>query len=311
MKQRYILIHGPTGVGKSATIDSIGESLSIEVVNCDVGQFYQALSIGTAKPDWQNAAVPHHLFDIIQQPQDFSVVEYRDLIKAKIEEIWQRGNTPVLVGGSGFYGKSLFFPPSVDGEEKESCIQDNAWELLHALDPVRAKNIHKNDGYRLGRALSILRSTGKSPSSYVPEFNPLPGDCLVLFLTRERQELYARINARTYEMFNEGWIQEVQKLKSTPWENFLERKKLIGYTDILGYIKEGHCDDDDALQQLITIIQQRTRNYAKRQETFWKTYRKALEPYFKESGSMVAQIDLSSDVQGVLVKDSLAQFLKG
>jgi tRNA dimethylallyltransferase len=215
MKQRYILIHGPTGVGKSAAIDAIGKDLSIEVVNCDVGQFYRPFSIGTAKPDWRNAAIPHHLFDIIEEPYDFSVIEYRNLIKTKIEEILKRGNTPVLVGGSGFYGKSLFFPPVINEqvEIKDTSVQDTTWELLYALDPERARSIHKNDGYRVQRALSIVRSTGKNASLYVPEFNPLPGDCLVLFLTRDREELYNRINKRTIEMFDTGWIQEVQKLK--------------------------------------------------------------------------------------------------
>ena len=307
MKNKYILVHGPTGVGKSATIEQIGATLPIEIVNCDVGQFYTPFSIGTAKPDWRSSTIAHHLFDVIDTPENFSVVKYRELITQKMSEIRNRGNVPVLVGGSGFYGKSLFFPPLQDSSD--SNVSDKAsWDKLYELDPERAKTLHKNDTYRIARACAIMQSTGNLPSKLTPHYDPLPGDCLVIFLTRNRDELYSRINSRTYQMLTEGWIEEVMKLRGTEWESFLERKKLIGYTDILQYLKVD-IHDEDSKDRLIEIIQRRTRNYAKRQETFWKMFKRLLEPHFEKNASMIAEVNLSDTLQKDFVKKYLMQFL--
>lgn len=305
--ERFILVHGPTGVGKSSTITEIGKALPIEVINCDVGQFYAPFGIGTAKPDWKNETVPHHLFDIITEPENFTVTRYRELILKKMEEIWGRGNTPVLVGGSGFYGKSLFFPPTGKTADWENN-KEGSWQDLLEQDPERAAAIDKNDTYRIARALSMLNASDKKPSECIPQFDPPPGKVLVIFLTRDREELYQRINARTYEMFKEGWLEEVEKLISTPWENFLERKKLIGYTDILQYIKE-EDQNNETYQTMITSIQKKTRNYAKRQETFWRTFKKILQNESAQSDITIADINLTDDPKKNRIKKYLAQFL--
>ena len=307
MNKKYILVHGPTGVGKSETIEQIAATLPIEIVNCDVGQFYTAFSIGTAKPDWRSSKTRHHLFDVIDTPENFSVVKYKELITEKMAEIESRANIPVLVGGSGFYGKSLFFPP-LQSAHDVSCSEKSSWEKLYELDPERAKALHKNDTYRIARACAIIQSGGSLSSQLAPHYDPLPGDCLVIFLTRTREELYSRINSRTYQMLTEGWIEEVMKLRGTPWESFLERKKLIGYTDILQYLK-ADIHDESSKDRLIEIIQQRTRNYAKRQETFWKMFKRLLEPHFEKSNSMIAEVNLSDSLQKDLVKKYLMQFL--
>ncbi len=307
MKKRFILVHGPTGVGKSDTITAIGQSASIEIVNCDIGQFYEPMAIGTAKPDWKNEPIPHHLFDLITEPKDFSVTHYRTLIQKKMEEIWQRGNTPVLVGGSGFYGKSLFFPPRGKPAEWNKTVE-GSWEDLVKIDPERAASIHKNDTYRIQRALSMIQHHDTKPSDYQPHFEPLPGDCLVIFLTRDRKQLYQRINERTKIMFKQGWVKEVEKLIGTPWENFLERKKLIGYTEIMQYLKDTD-KSNEAQENVMTLIAQKTRNYAKRQETFWRMFKKLLIPVFKGSHSKVLEVNLTDDANAQGVKEGLKQFL--
>src|SRR3990172_4748508 len=102
-----LIIYGPTGVGKTDMALAIAERMPSEIVNMDVGQFYTPLSIGTAKPAWRSSPVPHHLFDILDTPKNITVVEYRTLLLKKINEIRDRGNLPIVVGGSGFYLYSL------------------------------------------------------------------------------------------------------------------------------------------------------------------------------------------------------------
>lgn len=274
MDKRFIIITGPTGVGKSETMSLLGKSFPIEVVNCDIGSFYQGCTIGTAKPQWKKEIVPHHLFDCIDTPRDCSVAEYRSEIVSVMNDIWKRGALPVLVGGSGFYIKSLFFPPR--GKNSQEEHKGGTWEELNRLDPQRAKTIHPNDHYRINRALFLLYNSNRKASDFKPVYQPLPGKFLFLFLTRDREELYERINKRVLTMMEEGWIEEVRTLKKNGWENFLERKKLIGYNDILSLLKKETIHQDD-MKTLIQLIQKRTRHYAKRQITFWKSFYDALE----------------------------------
>ncbi len=307
MNNRFILLQGPTGVGKTDIILEIARHLPIEIVNCDVGQFYEPFSIGTAKPDWKNETISHHLFDIVREPENFTVIQYREKIFETMQALWARNVIPVLVGGSGFYGKSLFFPPR--GEPTVVEITQGTWQELEAADPVRASQIHPNDTYRIGRALSILKNSSYKASTIPPLFDPLAGKALVIFLTRDREELYARINARTEQMMKEGWIEEVKQLMGTPWENFLERKKLIGYTNIIEYLKVGlFTSEQKAL--MIAKIQQETRHYAKRQLTFWRMFKRMLQEKSDGKCPLIAEINLSKKVSGrEQLKQQLENFL--
>jgi tRNA dimethylallyltransferase len=282
---------------------------AIEIVNCDVGQFYEPFSIGTAKPDWKNEKIPHHLFDIIKTPQDFSVAQYRKLIIKTMEEIWERNHTPILVGGSGFYGKSLFFPPlgTASSDQSDQAVY-GTWEELQKLDPERAAQIHEHDTYRIARALQLIKHQNIKPSQLQPIFNPPGGDCLIVFLTRDRQQLYERINARTVEMFAGGWLEEVEKIQETAWQIFLYQKKLIGYTEILEYLKKGDLSDK-AQETMMQKIAQKTRHYAKRQETFWSMFKKLLTPYVKDTQLAIIEINLSKDEQARELTKKIKTFL--
>lgn len=309
MKKQFILVHGPTGVGKSDTITQLGTMLAIEIVNCDVGQFYEPFSIGTAKPDWKNEKIPHHLFDIIKTPEDFSVGQYRKLIIKTMEEIWERNHIPILVGGSGFYGKSLFFPPlgAAPSNQSDQAIY-GTWKDLQELDPERAAQIHQHDTYRIARALQLIKNQTIKPSQLQPIFNPPEGDCLIIFLTRDRQQLYERINERTVKMLAEGWLEEVEKIQGTAWQNFLYQKKLIGYTEILEYLKKGDLSNK-AQETMMQKIAQKTRHYAKRQETFWSMFKKLLTPYIKDTQLGIIEINLSKDEQARELTKKIKTFL--
>jgi len=281
-----LIIFGPTGAGKTDLALQIAQQVEAEIVNMDVGQFYTPFSIGTAKPAWHSSAIPHHLFDIIDEPKQLSVVAYRDKLRETINTIWQNKKLPIVVGGSGFYLKSLFFPPrTIEGSIEPvlntahnvaypKAVGSNLWELLQTIDPVRAAQIDKHDIYRINRALEIWYSTGQLPSAYAPLYKPL-ANCLLIFTARDKHDLYARIDNRVLQMIDHGWVDEVKTLQGTNWVPFIQAKKIIGYDDICHYLTGNQTEQER--QHMIKIIQKRTRNYAKRQYTFWRMLEKKLK----------------------------------
>jgi tRNA dimethylallyltransferase len=300
----FLALYGPTAVGKTDLSDQLAAELPIEIINMDVGQLYTPLTIGTAKPDWQKATVPHHMFDILDEPRDYTVTEYRAAVVPLLEGVWARGRIPVFVGGSGFYLKSLLFPPE-ELEVVNKTTSEGNWHTLHAIDPVRAAAIHPNDTYRIQRALSIWQQTGTIPSDHKPCYSPIaPG--IILDLGRNRTELYNRINIRTHEMITQGWIDETKDLLETPWQSFLYKKKLIGYTDIMNYLI-----GDVPLNDTIEVIQQKTRNYAKRQMTFSRMLKREINKADNAVNPLeIASIDLTLSESGLYIK-KLIYKLKG
>jgi tRNA dimethylallyltransferase len=240
----FIIIAGPTGVGKTALVhDLVGKlPFPFEVINADMGQMYASLTIGTAKPDYLHEPVKHHLFDCINEPKDITVAQYRERVIGIMNELWKRSVIPVLVGGSGFYVSSLFFPPldvsGTNAERPNTLETYNTAELykkLQEIDPARAAAIHPHDRYRIERALALWYYSGIVPSACVPAFNS-PGRCFWFFLTRERTELAQRINQRVDKMFEQGWIEEVAQLDDA-WKAFLLTKKIIGYREIIEFLE--------------------------------------------------------------------------
>ena len=211
-----------------------------------------------------------------------------------MQQVWGRGAVPLIVGGSGFYVNSLFFPPL--GVSEISHKQEQAdraflepfstltnqelWQKLAQVDSERATAIHPNDRYRVERAL-VLWHRGEVPSHLAPQFEP-PGMCALYFLTRERQELYARINVRTNSMLEQGWLKEVEEL-SPEWKKFLLTKKLIGYPEIIKFLEAAPPHNSLGYKQAYTAlaesIKQSTRAYAKRQLTYWRMLEKKLEDH--------------------------------
>lgn len=288
-----LVIYGPTGVGKTDLALAIAEHIPAEIINMDVGQFYTPLFIGTAKPDWKYSAVPHHLFDIIDSPANFTVTEYRSLLYTTVNEVRKRGRLPILVGGSGFYLHALLFPPQTeipDVDISELYPEGtNIWQELFKIDPQRALNIDKSDRYRIHRALTIWHATGKLPSTYSPTYNP-QADFMIIFVERDRQELKERINARVREMFKCGWIEETKKLEHTPWQAFIQKKNLIGYSEIFDYLTREQTDKQFA--EMIETIAAQTRQYAKRQHTFWRKLEREINKEKKYTGKYIGCLEV-------------------
>jgi tRNA dimethylallyltransferase len=293
-----LIIYGPTGVGKTDFALNIAKHIPAEIINMDVGQFYTPLTIGTAKPDWRSSEVTHHLFDILPNPKNYTVTDYRTSCLEAARKIARKGKLPILVGGSGFYLKSLFFPPAAPSPQKniQTSTEDYSWDALYNIDPERAQLIEKHDTYRINRALKIWYETGVKPSECVPSFES-PGPFHLVFLQRDRKELYERINARVVAMLKEGWLEETIALKDSSWEQFIKEKKIIGYNEILDYFAGDRSDLD--FKNMVSLIQKRTRNYAKRQFTFWRMLEKSLKKQVLSSGddqksfSQIEAVDLT------------------
>jgi tRNA dimethylallyltransferase len=322
-----LIVYGPTAVGKTAFVEElIAQSRgfawphSFEVINGDMGQLYAPLAIGTAKPDLKNPQVPHHLFDVLEEPINFSAYDYRLRCARLIPEIMARGNVPIIVGGSGFYVRSLFFPPHASddtdirnhksdqqGDQKRGSLTEDrpadnhhdgdgrqdgdhqAWHELFAVDPERARALHPHDMYRIERALALWKKTGTRPSQFLPQFDPI-AQCKVIYLDRERDDLVERINRRVVEMFELGWIGEVASLPSV-WCPFLKRKGLMGYGDICSALEANAYKKEE----LIATIQAKTRTYARRQRIFWRGLRSSLDRHgveFSEFNLTFSSLDL-------------------
>lgn len=288
-----LMILGPTASGKTSLSYSIAQQISSEIINVDVGQFYKPLSIGTAKPDLADVTCPHHLFDLLDKPEDLSVARYRELVIEQVKTIHQRNNQALLVGGSLFYIKSLFFPPAqpsvlqqvLSGADVKSYNQDaplqELWDQLYTIDPERAKAIHPHDRYRIMRALDLWYATGQKPSLFVPHFVPFPFDVHIIYLAWPRKILRERIYTRMFQMFEQGWVEEAEQLIDTSWEPFLKRKGLLGYPEIFAWIRAGKPKNKK--NELIEAIYFETVHYAKRQETFAKSMFSALKMHHTES----------------------------
>lgn len=274
----FLVVTGPTASGKTSFSDLLAQRMAIEVINCDVGQLYTPLSIGTAKPNLSTVPVPHHLFDLLSTPQSFSAAAYRAQAAICMKAIAGRGALPVFVGGSLFYIKSLFYPPCVTGlapdisksdieVEYDAVETEVLWERLHHIDPARAEAINRNDRYRIVRALTIWQQTGQLPSSCKPAFSPIGNNGCVIAVTCAREILNERINQRVIDMMNTGLCKEVAALDAA-WRDFLCKKKLIGYYELISKMNGDAID----IEKIIEIIQQDTRAYAKRQMTFLRAF---------------------------------------
>lgn len=285
----YVLfIYGPTGVGKTDFALQISKECGwkTEIINMDVGQFYRPLSVGTAKPNSEEQSlVPHHLFDCIDTPVNFTVTEYRSRVMRLVHDITTRGNLPIIAGGSGFYLKSLFFNLEdisqgvADSELSGRLNEENTWHLLNDVDPARARAIHPNDQYRIDRALTVWRAHGVLPSAQEAR-GSVPWDCSVVFLWRDRPELYDRINQRVEMMMDQGWLSEVAGLQGSAWEEFIAHKKLIGYHELFQFLKGSQSPYE--YRAVVSDIQTKTRHYAKRQLTFWKFLSRSLQSLIEE-----------------------------
>lgn len=279
--QVILALLGPTASGKTELALKVAEALSAEILCLDSTTLYRYFNIGTSKPDpLSRKKVPHHLVDICDPLEGFTAFDFVTRAESTVEEIINRHNLPLLVGGSYFYFKSLqnglFDVPAVDTEvvekiEYEFEQQENPLKAMHEelsrLDPSTAKKIHPQDRYRMLRALSIIRFTGKLPSSLTlkkPQPQKNPRIWVKYAVLKSRHDLTQSITVRTDQMLSQGLIEETQQLlKDFPGAKALSS---IGYAECVKYLS--HQID---LKQLRNEIIEKTRQLAKRQMTWLRS----------------------------------------
>lgn len=272
------MIIGPTAVGKTKLSIELAKKFSGEVISGDSMQIYRGMDIGTAKITvGEMEGVPHHLLDIRNPEEPFSVAEFQELVRQKITEITNRGNLPMIVGGTGLYIQSVIydyrFSSAPSDEQFRKKMEIKAQEegnhvihkMLHQVDPDGAEKIHPNNLRRVIRALEIYHCTGKTVSQVqelqMPEH--LYQDALI-GLTMEREKLYKRINDRVDQMMEQGLLEEVKQLYQSGLKG-CQSIQAIGYKELYDYF-DGKIALEDAVEQL----KQNSRRYAKRQLTWFR-----------------------------------------
>jgi tRNA dimethylallyltransferase len=271
---------GATAVGKTAVGLALAERLNAEIIALDSMTIYRGMDIGTAKPSReQQQLVPHHLIDIVDPSDEFSVAQFVDAAAEKVSQIRARGCEPLFVGGTPLYLKSLlrglFNGPPADWkvrreiEEEIAHIGEEAlFERLSQVDPVAASHIHPHDTRRLIRALEVFRATGEPISHQQLQFEEgRPADeCRVFVLRRKREELHHRIEARVEAMVAAGLVKEVRQLTADGRELGRTARQAVGYREALAYLA-GEYDQ----AEMAARITYRTRRFAKRQGTWFRS----------------------------------------
>ena len=267
-----IFVAGPTASGKSDFAYYLADIFESQVISCDSMQIYQGLDVGTAK-DSKEVLEKYDvkMVDIVPLDYDFSVAEYAERAKMEIENAIKNGKLPIIVGGTGLYFESLLYPMSFGEAPKDSNVRakyeqelkekgnEYLYNKLIKMDSEASTVIHMADNKRIVRALEIMELTNKKWSEVKdnkPQINPI----MVAFNT-DRAKLYERINERVDKMMSLGLLDEVQKVNNFTYNSM----KAIGYREFIDY-------NGDNLEQIVDKIKQDTRNYAKRQLTWFRKY---------------------------------------
>ncbi|MBI2867489.1 MAG: tRNA (adenosine(37)-N6)-dimethylallyltransferase MiaA [Chloroflexi bacterium] len=272
-----IAIVGPTAVGKTALSVALACAFDGEIVNADSRQVYRGMDIGTGKPSpEQRALVPHHLIDVADPDEDFSLARYQDLAREAIASIHQRGRTPLLVGGSGLYVWSV-----IEGLRLPRVAPDSAFRArmeqraraegylalqreLQAVDPVAASRIDPRNVRRVIRALEVHHATGL-PFSQAQRREAPPYRMFILGLHCDRAELYRRIDQRVDDMLAAGWLEEVRRLVGCGYGPDVPAMSSLGYRELVDCLS-GRTSLAEAAQQ----IKRNTRRFARRQYAWFR-----------------------------------------
>ena len=298
-KQRIIAIAGPTAVGKTALSIALAKSLGGEIISCDSMQIYRGMDIGTAKPTREElAAVPHHMIDVADPADNYSCADYSSKASGILADLLAKGKTPIFCGGTGLYLESVLYEGAYSSPEADEALREKLWaktaEENHAelmrVDPEAAAAIHPNNRKRVIRALEVYLVSGKTKTEWDKENTRgtlKEGAELYVLTSSDREALYRRIDTRVDLMLEAGLLDEVKRLSLDPTTT---AGQAIGYKELNGYFA-GQVTLEEALDK----IKQASRNYAKRQLTWW------------ERNPHAVKIDMATTT----VEETLAKILDG
>ncbi len=276
---KLIVLAGPTAVGKTAISLEIAKQHRCEIISGDSMQVYRGMDIGTAKVSaTERAQVPHHLIDLCEPDEPFSVSDFQRHAREAIADVHNRGATPLLVGGTGLYVQSVCYnytfteggQDPVFRQEMQAYGEQHGLIALHEklreLDPVTADRLHPNDQRRVIRAMEILHLTGQRMSDQLAEqTRTSPYELKLIGLTMDRELLYARIEKRIDQMLEQGLIEEVQRLLDQGCDESMTSMQGLGYKEIAAYLR-GQCTRGEAVE----LLKRDTRRFAKRQLSWFR-----------------------------------------
>ncbi|MBU0997684.1 MAG: tRNA (adenosine(37)-N6)-dimethylallyltransferase MiaA [Firmicutes bacterium] len=266
---KLIVIVGPTAVGKTSLSLEIAQQFDGEIVSADAMQFYKGLDIGTAKIKYSEMkGIKHHLIDFLEPQDSFSVADFQKIVRNKIDELMESGKNVVVVGGSGLYLQAALFDYDFQGQKRSEETKDiykdfsnsELYDKLLILNKELATSVHPNNRRRLLRSLEIAEA--KSPDFLDKGKQPIYPEMILIGIQMERAKLYDSINQRVDHMFEEGLIEEVR----TFYNQGLHSQSMlgIGYKEVYQYL-----DGKISLDEAKDLIKQHSRNYAKRQLTWF------------------------------------------
>lgn len=281
MKKRLLIIVGPTAVGKTDTSIIIANKLEGEIISADSMQVYKYMDIGTAKPTIKEQnGVKHHLINVVNPDENFSVAEFQKRAESTIDGLVLNKKLPIIAGGTGLYINSLIynmdFTKSVSNQKLREKLQEEANVMgneyvhnkLRDIDINAANRIHPNNLKKVIRAIEVYYETGDRIGDFSKDIALNDEyEFFLVGLTRDREELYNRINMRVDIMIKQGLVEEVKTLLSLGYSKELISFNGLGYKEIIRYL-EGEYDLDEA----INILKRDTRRYAKRQLTWFRRY---------------------------------------
>lgn len=278
-KKKLLVLLGPTAVGKTNISQNLAEKYNCEIISADSMQVYRHMNIGTAKASSDELAhTPHHLIDICEPDQSFSVSDYQLLATQAIQDIHARGKLPFIVGGTGLYIQSVcyeyeFTEGGADEafrlEQRQYAEQYGAEALLDKLrlvDPETADRLHANDQRRVIRALEVIHLTGITMSEQMRlQKRSTPYNLILIGLNMDRQQLYARIEQRIDLMLEQGLVDEVHQLMNRGFTENMTSMQGLGYKEVVAYLL-GKISYDEA----VYLLKRDTRHYAKRQLSWFR-----------------------------------------
>ena len=280
MKKPLVVLTGPTAVGKTKLSISLAKALNGEIISADSMQVYKYMDIGSAKiTEKEMDGVPHHLIDVLSPFEEFHIVRFQELAKKAMEDIYNRGKTPVFVGGTGFYIQAItkdidFTEGEEDKQYREELSRLAAekgneflHEMLREVDKKSAEEIHANNVKRVIRALEFYKENGFPISQHNEEQKQTetPYNLAYFVLNAPRDLLYERIDRRVDEMMENGLVKEVQKLKDMGCRREMTSMQGLGYKEILSFL-----DGEIPLDEAVRILKRDTRHFAKRQLTWFR-----------------------------------------
>lgn len=299
--EKLIIIAGPTASGKSAAGVALAKRLGGSILSADSMQVYRGMDIGSAKITREEMdGIPHELIDIIDPSEEWNVVRFQKEAKKAVQEITKKGRLPILVGGTGFYIQALLydidFTETTEDSNFRSLLEqkarDEGPESLHRMleqaDPAAAEEIHPNNVKRVIRALEFARETGLRISDHNKEQRKrLPAyDAVYFVLTRNRENLYRRIDLRVDQMMEEGLLDEVRRLRANGLSSSCVSMQGLGYKQLLEYL-----DGKWTLEEAVEQIKVQTRHFAKRQLTWFRREKDAVWINADEFSSQEAMLE--------------------